>query len=67
MPQINPMVTVLVPRGQLSYYRVGFVSEERRPNGDLVRITKTLAIDAITSTVTKELLEGKPWPLPPGL
>jgi hypothetical protein len=63
--------TVSVPRNQLSYYRVGFVSVELKPGPDpdtglwpngYLRTTKTIAIDHAASTVTKEVIAGEEYP-----
>lgn len=50
--------TVLVPRGQLPYYKVGFEGEVRTMAGVFIRTERTVAIDPVASTVTKVVIDG---------
>jgi hypothetical protein len=51
--------TVLVPRNQLSYYKIGFEGAVRSASGEYIRTERTVAIDPIASTVTKEVIDGE--------
>lgn len=53
--------TVLVPRGQLSYYQVGFEGEVRTMAGEFIRTERTTAIDPVASTVTKTVIDGREY------
>jgi hypothetical protein len=57
-------VKVLIPRGQLSFYEVGFEGEERDINGGYIRTTKTISIDPVTSTITKRVMHGAWYEVP---
>lgn len=50
--------TVLVPHGQLPFYQVGFGGEVRNSKGEYIRTERTIAIDPITSTVIKRVIDG---------
>jgi hypothetical protein len=51
--------TVSVPRNQLSYYKIGFEGAVRSASGEYIRTERTVAIDPIASTVTKEVIDGE--------